>query len=74
MPYFRNGLTDIHEIWQADAYVGLLAALAVKNFEFQKSMSKTHTLMILGYQLSWLHNANFSMQTNVQECTEINTQ
>ena len=35
--YLRNGLTDLYEIWYADAKIGLLTAPAVKKFEFQKS-------------------------------------
>ena len=39
--YLRNGLTDLYEIWYADAKwgckMGLLTARTLKKFEFHKS-------------------------------------
>ena len=34
--YLRNGLTDLYEIWYADAKIGLLTAPAVKKIRILK--------------------------------------
>jgi len=35
--YLRNGLTDLYEIWYADAKMDALTSKAVKKIEFHKS-------------------------------------